>query len=66
MIVANTQDPAVAPALEVEAEEKIETPWRVILFDDDIHTFEDVILQLIRATSSIASACRACSARSSS
>ncbi len=49
MIVANTQDPAVAPALEVEAEEKIETPWRVILFDDDIHTFEDVILQLIKA-----------------
>ena len=24
----------------------VDTPWRVILFDDDIHTFEDVILQL--------------------
>lgn len=26
------------------------TPWRVILFDDDIHTFEEVIVQLMRAT----------------
>ena len=28
----------------------LDTPWRVILFDDDIHTFEDVILQLMKAT----------------
>lgn len=32
-----------------EEEEKDETPWRVILFDDDIHTFDEVINQLIKA-----------------
>lgn len=30
--------------------ELVETPWRVVLYDDDIHTFDDVIVQLIRAT----------------
>jgi ATP-dependent Clp protease adapter protein ClpS len=32
---------------EVEDDEK--TPWRVMLFDDDIHTFEEVINQLMKA-----------------
>ncbi|MEX0845876.1 MAG: ATP-dependent Clp protease adaptor ClpS [Balneolaceae bacterium] len=31
-------------------EEKINTPWRLILYDDDIHTFEEVISQLMKAT----------------
>ena len=36
--------------LEEEQEDEEEnTPWRVILFDDDIHTFEEVIGQLIKA-----------------
>lgn len=33
-----------------EVEESVDTPWRLILYDDDIHTFEDVISQLMKAT----------------
>jgi ATP-dependent Clp protease adapter protein ClpS len=37
-----------------EAEEKTSTvviePWNVILLNDEWHTFEDVILQLMKAT----------------
>ena len=29
----------------------IDKPWKVILFNDAVHTFEDVINQLIKATS---------------
>ena len=46
-------DPAVAEpevAEDVAAEERVGTPWRVILYDDDIHTFDEVIVQLIKAT----------------
>jgi ATP-dependent Clp protease adaptor protein ClpS len=44
--------PQVAPEVDVaEAEEeRLDDPWRVILFDDDVHTFDEVILQLIKAT----------------
>ena len=28
---------------------RTDTPWRVILYDDDVHTFDDVIGQLVRA-----------------
>ena len=42
------------PDVEVEAveevEERIQSPWRVILYNDEIHTFEEVIFQLIKAT----------------
>ncbi len=31
-------------------EESVISPWRVILYDDDIHTFDEVINQLIKAT----------------
>ena len=41
-------EPEVAEAIELE--ERIDEPWRVILFDDDIHTFDDVIEQLVKAT----------------
>ena len=34
---------------DVEEEEEIDTPWRLILYDDDIHTFEEVINQLLKA-----------------
>ncbi len=44
----------VDPAPEVEVEEVKETrrdaPWRVILYNDDIHTFDEVIFQLMKAT----------------
>jgi ATP-dependent Clp protease adaptor protein ClpS len=44
--------PQVAPEVDVaEAEEeRLDDPWRVILFDDDVHTFDEVIIQLIKAT----------------
>jgi ATP-dependent Clp protease adapter protein ClpS len=32
-----------------ETSEQIQTPWRVILYDDDVHTFDEVINQLIKA-----------------
>lgn len=35
---------------ETDVEEAINTPWRLILYDDDIHTFEEVIAQLMKAT----------------
>lgn len=44
-----------SPDVEVETlqkeeeDEEEETPWRVILFDDDVHTFDEVINQLIKA-----------------
>jgi ATP-dependent Clp protease adaptor protein ClpS len=45
---------SVAPDEEVlvdeVTEERLDTPWRVILYNDDIHTFEEVILQLVKAT----------------
>ena len=42
--------PDVAPVAEPTHEEAVDTPWRVILYDDDIHTFDEVIVQLIKAT----------------
>ncbi len=33
----------------VEEDESIDTPWRLILYDDDIHTFDEVINQLKKA-----------------
>jgi ATP-dependent Clp protease adapter protein ClpS len=40
------------PEAETEevVEEQITTPWKVVLYDDDIHTFEEVIAQLMKAT----------------
>lgn len=35
---------------ETDVEEAINTPWRLILYDDDIHTFDEVIAQLMKAT----------------
>jgi len=35
---------------DVADDTRIDEPWRVILFDDDIHTFAEVISQLVRAT----------------
>ena len=32
-----------------EEDEKEDSPWRVILFDDDVHTFDEVINQLVKA-----------------
>lgn len=43
------------PKIEVDVltitkeEEALDTPWSLILYDDDIHTFDEVINQLIKA-----------------
>jgi ATP-dependent Clp protease adaptor protein ClpS len=31
-----------------EVEEAIQTPWRLILYNDEVHTFEEVTQQLSR------------------
>lgn len=47
------KSPKKGPEVDVmdlpEEEEAEDTPWRVILYDDDIHTFDEVINQLIKA-----------------
>ncbi len=49
------QEEQEAPDIDVDVLEKEEededekSPWRVILYDDDIHTFDEVIGQLIKA-----------------
>ena len=34
---------------EEQVEESIDTPWRLFLFDDDIHSFDEVIEQIMKA-----------------
>ena len=36
--------------VDVAVEVQADTVWKVILYDDDIHTFEEVINQLVKAT----------------
>ncbi len=48
-------EPKKKPLIEVDVmeeaqeEEALDTPWKLILYDDDIHTFDEVINQLIKA-----------------
>ncbi len=42
--------PEVEVAVEEATEERLDAPWRVILYNDDVHTFDEVILQLVKAT----------------
>ena len=42
--------PDVEVLVENDVEERLDTPWRVILYNDEIHSFEEVIVQLIKAT----------------
>ena len=41
----------IKPGSEIEQDEIVETqtPAKVILFNDDVHSFDDVIYQLIKA-----------------
>jgi ATP-dependent Clp protease adaptor protein ClpS len=43
--------PLQAPEIEIQDTEStdLETPSKVILFNDEIHTFEEVIIQLMKA-----------------
>ncbi len=36
--------------VEVLEEEAVRAAWRVLLFNDEVHTFEEVIGQIIKAT----------------
>ncbi len=42
-------NPLEQPEQEQEEETEIQEPAKVILFNDDVHTFEEVIGQLIKA-----------------
>tara|TARA_R110002096_G_scaffold428478_4_gene640236 strand:+ start:22443 stop:22763 length:321 start_codon:yes stop_codon:yes gene_type:complete len=35
---------------DVQVKDSIDYPWRVLLFDDDIHSFDEVIEQIMKAT----------------
>ena len=37
------------PEFDVDGEDRVGTPWTVVLYDDDVHTFDDVIVQLMKA-----------------
>ena len=52
VLLASSPGPEVEVevAVDVEVESNLDAPWRVILFNDDIHTFDEVIVQLIKAT----------------
>lgn len=54
LFAAETGEPGVKEITETETDEEVEdsvdTPWRVILYDDDIHTFDEVIEQIMKAT----------------
>lgn len=39
-------DPIVKELVDIRAD----APWTVILYNDDVHTFDEVILQLVKAT----------------
>ncbi len=45
-----TETTSVEVLTEEEEEDKEETPWRVILYNDEEHTFDEVIGQLMKAT----------------
>ena len=42
--------PDTREAVDEAVETRVDLPWRVILFNDDVHTFEEVIFQLMKAT----------------
>lgn len=43
-------DPEVGVKEDVEVATRLDEPWRVIVYNDEIHTFDEVILQLVKAT----------------
>lgn len=49
--MANQTEPSKKPdvGVLVEQQEEINTPWRVMLYNDEIHTFQEVINQLTKA-----------------
>lgn len=45
------QKPEIDVLEQEETEDQEDTPWRVILYNDEIHTFDEVIEQLMKALS---------------
>jgi len=50
-IATAQSNPKTKTSPEVAVEEEIDKPWRLILYNDEIHTFEEVIMQLQKALS---------------
>ena len=48
-VLFSDTNPGASPEVEELVEEVIETPWQLILYNDEIHTFDEVINQLIKA-----------------
>ncbi len=48
--LATAPEVDVDVAVDEETEERLDDPWKVILYNDEIHSFDEVILQLIKAT----------------
>lgn len=42
--------PDEATVVAEDEEVQVDTPWYVVLYNDEIHTFDEVIFQLIKAT----------------
>jgi ATP-dependent Clp protease adapter protein ClpS len=40
---------ATITEVALDDETRLDEPWRVVLYDDDIHTFDEVIVQLVKA-----------------
>lgn len=45
-----TTNPLIEQEKIVGVEEEIQEPAKVILFNDEVHTFDEVIVQIMRAT----------------
>ena len=46
----STYNPDTTPSWDDSTETIVETPAKVVLFNDEVHTFEEVIGQIIKAT----------------
>ncbi len=50
-IATAQSQPKTRTSPEVIVEEEIDKPWQLILYNDDVHSFDEVILQLQKALS---------------
>lgn len=48
-VLADIQE-VTETSIDEETSTETRTPWRLFLYDDDVHTFDEVIEQLIKAT----------------
>ncbi len=44
------EQPGILLDEEIKSELNLDLPWNVILYNDDVHSFEEVILQVRKAT----------------